>query len=169
MVFPFSCRWNWASYGCVCWWRGCCCCCCRLTKCHFPDAITIRSGDFLLLLLRCILYSFPCRVRFSYVIWRFSFTFLADNIQILSIFFVCPKMFLRIFVCLYFGMVLVRSFAFPFIGHAVQFWPSCCQAFRDFFSFVVHLMLFIHQRKMASVWESTTHRKLILNMVQIGW
>lgn len=37
--------------------RGCCCscCCCRLTKCHFPDAITIRSGDFFfVVLLGCV-------------------------------------------------------------------------------------------------------------------
>lgn len=44
--------------------RGCCCCCCccRLTKCHFPDAITIRSGDFLLCVCVCcaVFLSMPC-------------------------------------------------------------------------------------------------------------
>lgn len=33
------------------------CCCCCLTKCHFPDVITIRSGEFL------------CSPCFVYVIW----------------------------------------------------------------------------------------------------
>lgn len=42
---------------------GCCCCCCCLTKCHFPDVITIRSGDF-----------FPCLHAPRYVIWRLSFS-----------------------------------------------------------------------------------------------
>lgn len=109
MVFPFARRS--LKLG------GCCCC---LTKCHFPDVITIRSGDFFSLLVGymyvILVLSFAFFWRIIYKFYRFFALFLS---RLGRGFSDVPPL----------ALVLRSSTASAHILYLCGVWSSCCQAF----------------------------------------